>query len=218
MHRLHRFWARSARHHLSSGQEVTRGRCHPCRFCPVRCHEGHARVSAAQAANSWSWALPPRRSATWSRVAAGHLHDLASQRLASTYMHGNESAPRLPPATSTERHLVPESARHLSGSRRCGEIAVSSSAPGGPWGVGDAREGWVVLRKGPWTRYKSFVPTRRKNLNTPTWRLFCSVSSDAFRRTACTSPETVSRCVRHKEGVCRVSGASNEHSKRLDRS
>ena len=63
--RLHRFWARSARRHLSSGQEVTRGRCHPCRFCPVRCHEGHARVSAAQAANSWSWALPPRRSATW---------------------------------------------------------------------------------------------------------------------------------------------------------
>ena len=89
LHRLHRFWARSARRHLSSGQEVTRGRCHPCRFCPVRCHEGHARVSAAQAANSWSWALPPRRSATWmeqgSRVAAGcHLHDLASQRLAST--------------------------------------------------------------------------------------------------------------------------------------
>ena len=78
------FLGTSARHHLSSGQEVTRGRCHPCRFCPVRCHEGHARVLAAQAANSWSWALPPRRSATWSRVAAGHLHDLASQRLAST--------------------------------------------------------------------------------------------------------------------------------------
>ena len=132
--------------------------------------------------------------------------------------HKNESAPRLPPATSTERHLAPESARHLSGSRRCGEIAVSSSAPGGPWGVGNAREGWVVLRKGPWTRYKSFVPTRRKNLNTPTWRLLLCVSSDAFRRTACTSPETVSRCVRHEEGVCRVSGASNEHSKRLDRS
>ena len=142
------------------------------------------------------------------------MNDLASQRLASEHIqHRNESAPRLPPATSTERHLVPESARHLSGSRRCGEIAVSSSAPGGPWGVGDAREGWVVLRKGPWTRYKSFVPTRRKNLNTPT-----SVSSDVFRRTACTSPETVSRCVRHEEGVCRVSGASNEHSKCLDRS
>lgn len=89
--------------------------------------------------------------------------------------HKNESAPRLPPATSTERHLAPESARHLSGSRRCGEIAVSSSAPGGPWGVGNAREGWVVLRKGPWTRYKSFVPTRRKNLNTPTWRLLLCV-------------------------------------------
>ena len=42
--------------------------------------------------------------------------------------HRNESAPRLPPATSTGRHLAPESARHLSGSRRCGEIAVSSSA------------------------------------------------------------------------------------------
>ena len=64
--------------------------------------------------------------------------------------HKNESAPRLPPATSTERHLAPESARHLSGSRRCGEIAVSSSAPGGPWrvgcwrragGVGGAQEG-----------------------------------------------------------------------------
>ena len=131
--------------------------------------------------------------------------------------HKNESAPRLPPATSTERHLAPESARHLSGSRRCGEIAVSSSAPGGPWGVGNAREGWVVLKKGPWTRYKSFVPTRRK-ISTPRLGAFCSVSSDAFRRTACTSPETVSRCVRHKEGVCRVSGASNEHSKCLDRS
>ena len=97
--------------------------------------------------------------------------------------HRNESAPRLHPATSTERHLAPESARHLSGSRRCGEIAVSSSAPGGPWGVGDAREGWVVLRKGPWTRYKSFVPTRRKKLNPPTWHLlgtFCSASIDAF--------------------------------------
>ena len=27
--------------------------------------------------------------------------------------HRNESAPRLPPATSTGRHLAPESARHL---------------------------------------------------------------------------------------------------------
>ena len=117
--------------------------------------------------------------------------------------HKNESAPRLPPATSTERHLAPESARHLSGSRRCGEIAVSSSAPGGPWGVGNAREGWVVLRKGPWTRYKSFVPTRRKNLNTPTWRLLLCVSSDAFRRTAL-------RVRRRSRGACgtkRVSAA-----------
>ena len=131
--------------------------------------------------------------------------------------HKNESAPRLPPATSTERHLAPESARHLSGSRRCGEIAVSSSAPEGPWGVGNAREGWVVLRKGPWTRYKRYYPLDEK-ISTPRLGAFCSVSSDAFRRTACTSPETVSRCVRHEEGVCRVSGASNEHSKRLDRS
>ena len=42
--------------------------------------------------------------------------------------HRNESAPRLPPATSTERHLAPESARHLSGSRRCGWPAYTFPA------------------------------------------------------------------------------------------
>ena len=132
--------------------------------------------------------------------------------------HRNESAPRLPPATSTERHLAPESARHLSGSRRCGEIAVSSSAPGGPWGVGDAREGWVVLRKGPWTRdIRGTHSTKKSQHPDLAPSALCRVTL-FFRRTACTSPETVSRCVRHEEGVCRVSGASNEHSKRLDRS
>lgn len=94
--------------------------------------------------------------------------------------HRNESAPRLPPATSTERHLVPESARHLSGSRRCGEIAVSSSAPGGPWGVGWRRAGGVGgAQEGPLdARYKRY-PLDEK-ISTPRLGAFCSVSSDAF--------------------------------------
>ena len=74
--------------------------------------------------------------------------------------HRNESAPRLPPATSTERHLAPESARHLSESRRCGEIAVSSSAPGGPWGVGDAREVGGA-QEGPLGRDTRVLSTRK---------------------------------------------------------
>ena len=145
LHRLHRFWARSARRHLSSGQEVTRGRCHPCRFCPVRCHEGHARVLAAQAANSWSWALPPRRSATWSRVAAGHLHDLASQRLASTQERVGSSTASGDVDRTPPRARVSAASQRISALWRDSCVLVGAGRAVGcrrrAGGVGGAQEG-----------------------------------------------------------------------------
>ena len=142
---VHRFWARSARRHLSSGQEVTRGRCHPCRFCPVRCHEGHARVSAAQAANSWSWALPPRRSATWSRVAAGHLHDLASQRLASTQERVGSSTASGDVDRTPPRARVSAASQRISALWRDSCVLVGAGRAVGcrrrAGGVGGAQEG-----------------------------------------------------------------------------
>ena len=139
------FWARSARRHLSSGQEVTRGRCHPCRFCPVRCHEGHARVSAARAANSWSWALPPRRSATWSRVAAGHLHDLASQRLASTQERVGSSTASGDVDRTPPRARVSAASQRISALWRDSCVLVGAGRAVGcrrrAGGVGGAQEG-----------------------------------------------------------------------------
>ena len=131
--------------HLSSGQEVTRGRCHPCRFCPVRCHEGHARVSAARAANSWSWALPPRRSATCSRVAAGHLHDLASQRLASTQERVGSSTASGDVDRTPPRARVSAASQRISALWRDSCVLVGAGRAVGcrkrAGGVGGAQEG-----------------------------------------------------------------------------
>ena len=50
----------------------------------------------------------------WSRVAGLRpvVTSMISRR-SGWRAHRNESAPRLPPATSTERHLVPESEREI---------------------------------------------------------------------------------------------------------